>query len=203
LLDVAKRSEKLTLISTGGHHLFEVERVFNHFPQAKYLYCESAYPSKVNNLRKLNNVYFSGISDHSLDIYPSYVGCDYVEKHVNLVGSVGTPDADHALNREEFERFCEHLRAGEHPPLLSEEEYDMRTLHNVRFVAKRAIKKGERFTWSNLEIRRGVTPCENYINPMDADKVIGKAAVHHMEAWEPIGTGSIQTSQRKAEHLHS
>jgi N-acetylneuraminate synthase/N,N'-diacetyllegionaminate synthase len=203
LLEIAKSAPQEVLVSTGGHHLSEVQRVFSYMPAAQFLYCESVYPSYVNNKRKLQNVYFAGVSDHSLDVYPDFDGYDYVEKHVNLVDTKGTPDAGHALNAEQFVKYCTHLKYDTSPSLLSDEELDMRLLHNVRMVAKRDIPAGDRFTWNNLDVKRGIKKCENYINPMDSGLILGKTATRAIRKWEPIASTDVHTPQRKAEYLHT
>ena len=204
LLDIAKASGKKTLISTGGHELHEVQRVFDYFADASFMYCESAYPSHVNNYKKMKDFYFDGISDHSLEVYPEYPHCRYVEKHVNFLDLNDKPDAGHALGFFQFTRFCKHVRGDDkYHPLLSVEEVDMRTKYNVRLVAKKDIGTGCKLTWDNVGVYRGTRDAQNYITALDADKVIGKVAKKHIKAWDSIGYSDFQTAQSEAEQVHT
>lgn len=199
LLNVAKQfPDHRVFISTGGHTLEEIERVYRYMPRADFLYCESAYPSYVNNYRKMDVIPFTGVSDHSLELFPNYpTATQIVEKHVNLVGVESTPDANHALGPISFKRYCDYLADPSKVPFqLSLEEHSMRTRHNVRFVARRYIKQGELFTWDNLGVFRGTKESESYINPMDEGLVIGKKAARNIDYWETIGLRDIQAAQR-------
>ena len=202
LLDIAKASGKKTLISTGGHELYEVNRVYEYFPAAAFMYCESVYPSHVNNYKKMKDFFFEGVSDHSKEVYPEYPNCKYVEKHVNLLDLRDKPDSNHALGFYEFSKFCKHVKGNDnYHPLLSIEEADMRALYNVRLVAKKDIGEGCVLDWENVGIYRGVKPSQNYISPMDADKVIGKVAVKEIKAWSAIGNSDFQAAQLEAESV--
>jgi sialic acid synthase SpsE len=204
LLDIARKSGKKTLVSTGGHELFEVNRVYQYFPEASFLYCESVYPSRVNNYAKMSHFYFDGVSDHSVEVFPEYPECKYVEKHVNLSSAIATDDARHSLDFREFERFCKALRNRNidykrhdlfQYNLLSMEELDMRLYHNVRLVSKTDIFEGECFSWENIGVYRGISPKQDYINPMDCEIVINKKANKFIKSWSPIGTTDIQATQ--------
>ena len=204
LLDVAKASGIKTLVSTGGHELFEVQRVYEYFPAASFLYCESAYPSNVNNYRKMKDFFFEGVSDHSLEVYPEYPHCKYAEKHVNLVDLADKPDAGHALNFYQFKRYCEHVKGySQYKPLLSIEEVDMRAKYNVRLVATKDIGLGCQITWENIGVYRGTLDAQKYISPMDSDKVVGTMAIKEIKAWSAIGIGDFQATQSKTESVHT
>jgi len=195
LLNVAANSGKRTYLSCGGHTLEEAVRVLRLFPLAKFLYCESVYPSYVNDYDKLKKFPFAGISDHSLDIYPSYYNqVRIVEKHVNLCGVNDTPDAPHSLNFDEFSRFCEYLHTRPELEMLSKEEQGMRDLHNVRLIAAVDIPAGKEVRSKDLVVRRGVKVQADYINPMDKDLVVGKTLKVDVKAGEAIAAGSIYST---------
>jgi N-acetylneuraminate synthase len=157
LLDIAKGSAAKTFISTGGHELYEVQKVFDYFPGASFMYCESVYPSHVNDYSKMTQFYFEGISDHSLSVFPSYpTSTRYAEKHVNFLDLRDKPDSPHSLNFHEFEKYCRHVKNQcKYKPLLSPEELDMRLKYNVRLTAKEFIPEGHKLTWYNVGIFRG------------------------------------------------
>lgn len=194
LLRLAKSLGKRTIISTGGHKYHEVSRVHDFFPEAEFLYCESVYPSHINNYDKCR-FGITGVSDHSLDTYPNFPPrVKTVEKHVNLCGAKGTDDEGHALSATLFKRYCDHLKKGGIPDLLSPEEEDMRLLHNVRLTATQDIAKGQEFTWRNVDVKRGIKKTAKYISPMDYKTVIGMEASRDIQAWRAIEPGDIQAT---------
>lgn len=163
LLEVAKDSGKDMLVSTGGHSIDDVIKLMEVMNGAEdrltLLYCESAYPARCTDFRKVellqrihNRV---GFSDHSLEIFTNPMiardlGLTCIEKHVDFCGHKDTPDHPHSLSGFEFFRMVEALKKYDKGVVVyqSPEEDDMVAQHNRRLVATKPIKKGEMFMYN-------------------------------------------------------
>jgi len=151
------------------------------------LKCTSAYPAPLDeaNLKTIKNIaetfgVISGFSDHTLGITAPIVavslGAKVIEKHFILDKSIGGPDADFSLDKEEFAEMIKAVRDTE--KLLGKIDYSMteKKKHSRRFsrslyVAK-DIKKGEKFTEENI---RSVRPGYG-MHPKYLKDILGKVS---------------------------
>jgi len=151
------------------------------------LKCTSAYPAPLEeaNLKMIPNLaetfrVVSGFSDHTMGITASIaavtLGAKVIEKHFILDKSIGGPDADFSLDKEEFTQMVKAVRDTE--KLLGEVDYSMtekkkksRQFARSLYVAQ-DIKKGEIFTEENI---RSVRPGFG-MHPKYLKDILGKTA---------------------------
>ena len=151
------------------------------------LKCTSAYPAPLEeaNLRTIPNMKETfgvevGFSDHTLGIVAPVVattlGAKVIEKHFILDKSIGGPDADFSLDKDEFAQMVKVVRDTE--KLLGRVDYSMtkkkkksRQFARSLYVAK-YIKKGEVFTEKNI---RSVRPGYG-MHPKYLKDILGKKA---------------------------
>ncbi len=152
------------------------------------LKCTSAYPAPLEdaNLKTIPNIaetfgVISGFSDHTLGITAPIVavtlGARVIEKHFILDKSLGGPDADFSLDKQEFAQMIKAVRDTE--KLLGKVDYSMsekkrqsRQFSRSLYVSK-DIKKGETLTDENL---RSVRPGFG-MHPKYLQDFLGKVAV--------------------------
>jgi sialic acid synthase SpsE len=197
LLDIAKSANKHTIISTGGHSGDEFMEIYNYMKPTTlidFLYCESSYPSHINNYRKFDAFPFSGISDHSLDVYPNYPenpDCWIYEKHVNFFHHK-TPDAGHSLDEHDFKAYVKHVRGRQPTELFSQDELSMRDHYNVRLVATKDIHAGDKFDYrGNFDVLRCRVASRQYLNGMQVELINGKFSRSRIEAGNAISARDI------------
>ena len=122
-----------------------------------------------------------GYSDHTLGIEipiaAAAMGATVIEKHFTLDRTLPGPDHRASLEPDELKAMVDAIRNieraignGVKQPSPSE----TKNIHIARksIVAKKPIKKGERFSEKNLTVKRPGTG----ISPMEWDKLIGKTA---------------------------
>ena len=166
------------------------------------LKCTSAYPAPLEeaNLKTIPNLaqtfgVVAGFSDHTLGITAPVaavaLGARVIEKHFILDKSIGGPDADFSLDKEEFAQMVKAVRDTE--KLLGKVDYSMtekkrksRQFARSLYVAK-DIKKGEIFTEENI---RSVRPGYG-MHPKYLKDVLGKRAARDLSfaaalRWEDI-----------------
>ena len=144
------------------------------------LKCTSAYPApledaNLNMIPSLSNTFnvISGFSDHTLGstapIAAVCLGAKVIEKHFILDKSIGGPDADFSMDKEEFTDMVKAIRETE--KLLGKIDYSMtekkknsRQFSRSLYIAKE-IKKGEVFTIENIRsVRPGYGMHPKYLN---------------------------------------
>ncbi len=157
-LDYLSTLDRRVFISTGGARDWDqMQCLANHELAYKhttvFMDCVAEYPSNKympSNLAQHSWVAFGevGLSDHSsivchndaiLDAYP------YIEKHVNLVGAVNTPDSGHSLSLEEFKLFVKWSKGKiEASSILGTyAEKEMKLYYNVRAITTKPLKSGD------------------------------------------------------------
>ena len=156
------------------------------------LKCTSAYPApledaNLNMIPSLSNTFnvISGFSDHTLGstapIAAVCLGAKVIEKHFILDKSIGGPDADFSMDKEEFTDMVKAIRETE--KLLGKIDYSMtekkkksRQFSRSLYVAK-DIKKGEVFTSENIRsVRPGYGMHPKYLN-----EILGTVALKDYE----------------------
>jgi pseudaminic acid synthase len=165
---------KPVILSTGIASIEEIQdavdicrSVGNH--DIVVLKCTSAYPAPLEeaNLKMIPNIaetfdVVSGFSDHTLGITAPIaavtLGAKVIEKHFILDKSIGGPDADFSLDKEEFRAMIQAVRDTE--KLLGKIDYSLteKKKHSRRFSRSlyvgKDIKKGEAFTEENIRCVR-------------------------------------------------
>jgi len=183
---------KPIIISTGIATIQEIQDVVdickkegNH--DIILLKCTSAYPAPYEdaNLKTIPNMKETfgvevGFSDHTLGIEAPIVavslGAKMIEKHFIIDKSIGGPDSDFSLDKQEFANMVQAVRKAE--KLLGKVDYSLtekrknsRQFARSLYVAK-DIKKGEIFTEENI---RSVRPGFG-MHPKHLKDIIGKTA---------------------------
>jgi pseudaminic acid synthase len=151
------------------------------------LKCTSAYPAPLEEanlsmIPSLANTFgvISGFSDHTLGsiapISAVTLGAKVIEKHFILDKSIGGPDADFSMDKQEFSEMVKAIRDVE--MLIGKVDYSMtekrkksRQFSRSLYVAK-DIKKGELLTEENI---RSVRPGYG-MHPKYLKDILGKTA---------------------------
>ena len=104
-----------------------------------------------------------GYSDHTLGIEVPIaavaLGANIIEKHFTLDRSLPGPDHSASLEVEEFEKMIKGIRRieaamGEKVKKPTKSEKPNIEVARKSIVAKKLIKKGEKFTEENLTVKR-------------------------------------------------
>ncbi|WP_121628145.1 pseudaminic acid synthase [Poseidonibacter antarcticus] len=161
------------------------------------LKCTSSYPAPLEeaNLATIPNLaqtfgVISGFSDHTLGstapIAAVTLGAKVIEKHFILDKSIGGPDADFSMDKEEFSQMIKAIRDVE--KLIGKVDYSMnekkkksRQFSRSLYIAK-DIKKGEVFTEENV---RSVRPGYG-MHPKYFDDILGTVAKKDFEFGERL-----------------
>lgn len=151
------------------------------------LKCTSAYPASLSdaNLLTIPNLaqtfgVISGFSDHTMGVTAPIVavtlGAKIIEKHFILDKSIGGPDAEFSLDKQEFADMIQAIRDTE--KLLGRVDYDMnekkikdRRFSRSLYVSKN-VNKGEVFTEENI---RSIRPGYG-MHPKYLKNILGKIA---------------------------
>ncbi len=151
------------------------------------LKCTSAYPAPLedanlltipNMSKKYNTIV--GFSDHTLGITAPIIatslGAKVIEKHFILDKSIGGPDSEFSLDKNEFKQMVEEVRKTE--KLLGKVDYSMTEKrlksreHSRSLYVSKDIKKGELFTEKNIKsVRPGYS-----LHPKYLKDILGKKA---------------------------
>lgn len=192
LIEYAAKKGKPMIISTGIASIEEIQEAVEICRSVGnddiiLLKCTSAYPAPLEeaNLRIIPNLretfgIISGFSDHTLGITAPVaavtLGAKVIEKHFILDKSIGGPDADFSLDKEEFAQMVQAVRDTE--KLLGKVDYSLtekrkksRQFSRSLYIAKE-IKKGEIFTEENI---RSVRPGYG-MHPKHLKEILGKTA---------------------------
>jgi len=194
LVTLAKKNKKI-LLSTGMSKINEIEKCINiliKFGTKKnnifLLHCNSAYPTPAEDVNLKTISFFkkkfkleTGLSDHSSGILAPIIsiafGSKFIEKHFTLNKKMIGPDHKSSLNPKEFKAMVEGIRYAE--KILGKEKKivtksERKNIKYVRksIVSKKLIKKGDKFTISNITTKRpGIG-----ISPMNYFKLLGKVS---------------------------
>tara|TARA_B110000444_G_scaffold77883_1_gene73655 strand:- start:1622 stop:2701 length:1080 start_codon:yes stop_codon:yes gene_type:complete len=150
------------------------------------LHCNSAYPSPLTDLN-LNAIiklrdYFNlrvGFSDHSEGIIASLaasaMGASIIEKHFTISKKLSGPDHRSSLEPSELKKMVEDIRniekmMGVKKKLITPSEKENIKIARKSIVASQNILPGEKFSYSNIAIKRPGTGK----NPINYWSVIGK-----------------------------
>ena len=189
------RMGKPVIVSTGMATLEEVRAALNILletgaekNQVTVLHCNTEYPTPMEdvNLRAMLTMgdelgVAVGYSDHTLGIEIPVaavaMGATVLEKHFTLGRTLPGPDHSASLEPNELKAMVVAIRNiekamgdGVKKPSLSEVKNISIVCKSI--VAKKPIRKGERFSEDNLTVKRPGTG----ISPMEWDAYIDKSA---------------------------
>ncbi|MFT5660483.1 MAG: pseudaminic acid synthase [Sulfurimonas sp.] len=193
---------KPIIISTGIATIDEIQDAVEICREAGnhniiLLKCTSSYPAPLEdaNLKTIPNLaqtfgVISGFSDHTLGVTAPTVavalGARVIEKHFMLDKSVGGPDCEFSLNKNEFAQMIQVIRDTE--KLLGKVNYKMtsskeksRCFSRSLYTSKN-IKKGEKFTEENI---KSVRPA-NGMHPKHLNTVLTKNAKNNIPKHTPL-----------------
>ncbi|MGB3750068.1 MAG: pseudaminic acid synthase [Arcobacteraceae bacterium] len=183
---------KPIIISTGIATIDEIQDAVNICKSVGnnniiLLKCTSAYPAPLEdaNLATIPNLaqtfgVISGFSDHTLGstapIAAVTLGAKVIEKHFILDKSIGGPDSDFSMDKQEFKEMVKNIRDVE--KLMGTVDYSMtekkkksRQFSRSLYVSK-DIQKGEIFTEENIRsVRPGYGKHPKYL-----DEILGEKA---------------------------
>ena len=184
---------KPVILSTGMSTLKEIDMAVGILVdsglkkhQIKILHCNTEYPTPIEDVNLNAMIAIKkkfgvkvGYSDHTLGIETPIaavaLGATIIEKHFTLDRNMPGPDHFASLNPNELKEMVVAIRniekamgSGIKKPNKSE----IKNIPIVRksIVAKKDIKRGEKFTIDNLSVKRPGTG----VSPMEWDNYIGK-----------------------------
>jgi len=194
LFEISKFAKKV-ILSTGMSNFFEIKNAIKILKKNNLkdkditvLHCTTSYPAcyeDVNILainflkKKLKNPI--GYSDHTLGneaaIAAVTLGATVIEKHITLNKNLSGPDHKASLEPKELKDFIKSIRntqvilTGKNKVPTAIEKINKLFIRKS-IVAKKNIKKGEKFTTENITTKRP----EGGLSPMHWEKVIGRKA---------------------------
>ena len=193
LLELISKISKKVILSTGMSTLKEIKYALNVLTQNKLkkkditvLHCTTQYPAKLKNINlsaiktiKKNLNISVGYSDHTetdlTSILAAGMGAEIIEKHITLSKKMFGPDHKASMEIEDFKKFVENLKKvkiilGKHIKAPTKDEKKYKNFIRKSIVAKKNIKKGEKFNTHNITTKRP----EGGISPVNWRKIIGK-----------------------------
>jgi len=191
------KKQKPMIISTGMADLAEVEEAVRAIKRQGnqkivILKCTSLYPTppeeaNLNQIKTLRQVFkdcLIGFSDHTQGaaaaVVAAALGACLIEKHFTLDHNLAGPEHWFAANPEELSELVQKVRLaekmfGNYQFVLSKAEKNNKEIARRSIIAARAIKKGQKITAGDLEIKRPGTG----LPPKYLLKIIGRLAKRH------------------------
>lgn len=192
LVRYTAKKQKPIIISTGIATLEEIEDVIKICKEEKneniiLLKCTSSYPAPLEdaNLNTIPDMKKRfgvevGFSDHTLGstapIMATALGAKVIEKHFILDKSIGGPDAQFSMEKEELAFMIKSIRQAQKLQGVVDYEMNEKKQKNRKYsrslYISKDIKKGEVFTNENIKsVRPGLG-----LHPKYLDEVLGKKA---------------------------
>ena len=185
--------KKRVILSTGMGYLSEVKKAINILTtnglkkkQITLLHCTSQYPAEYKNLNlnaiktlKKETGCKIGYSDHSRGLIIPYALASHnitvYEKHFTLSRKMKGPDHIFSIEPNELNQMIRNMRnindaMGDGIKKPNRKELEHRNLGRKSIIAKKIIKKGDKFSKHNITLKRPGTG----ISPMEFFKLIGK-----------------------------
>ena len=204
LKKVGKLNKKIFL-STGMSTIKDIERAIKVLQECGtnknhiyILHCNTSYPTpfKDVNLNAIKTIkkYFkikTGYSDHTtgieVPIAAVAMGAKVIEKHFTLDKELKGPDHKSSLSPKELKQMIKLIRVfeksvGKYQKTISKSEAQNLLFIRKSIVARKKIKKGEKFSKKNLTCKRP----GNGISPMFWEKLIGKKSKKNYKINEQI-----------------
>jgi N,N'-diacetyllegionaminate synthase len=189
------RMGKPIIMSSGMSTLEEIEMAINILLEAgtskdqiTVLHCNTEYPTPMSdvNLKAMHTIQNKlgvqvGYSDHTLGIEIPIaavtMGAKVLEKHFTIDRSFTGPDHSASLEPKELKAMVKAIRnvekaMGDGVKKPSQSEIKNIPIARKSIVANKPIKKGEKFSNSNLTVKRPGTG----ISPIFWDDILGKVA---------------------------
>ena len=193
------------ILSTGMADLGEIEQAIRVLEKngternkITLLHCTTEYPAPFEevNLKAMNTLREAfgtevGYSDHTegieVAIAATALGASVIEKHFTLDKSLHGPDHKASLDPVELKKMVYSIRLiekslGDGRKEPSQSEIRNKSVARKSLVAKKLIKKGDKFTRNNIAIKRP----GNGISPMKIDDVLGRKAIRTFTTDEMI-----------------
>ena len=193
------------ILSTGMADLGEIEQAIRVLEKngternkITLLHCTTEYPAPFEevNLKAMNTLREAfgtevGYSDHTegieVAIAATALGASVIEKHFTLDKSLPGPDHKASLDPVELKKMVYSIRLiekslGDGRKEPSQSEIRNKSVARKSLVAKKLIKKGDKFTRNNIAIKRP----GNGISPMKIDDVLGRKAIRTFTTDEMI-----------------
>ena len=199
LKNVAKKAKKI-FVSSGMSTLNEVSNAIkilvNNGAKKKnitILHCHTDYPTNLSDVnllametikKKLN--IDVGYSDHTIGketaIAAVSLGAKVVEKHITLKKNMQGPDHRASMEPNKFIDYVKSIRnteilLGSHLKKPSKSELKNKKFVRKSIVAKKNIKKGEKFSEANLICKRP----EGGISPIYWNYIVGKKSKRYFK----------------------
>jgi N,N'-diacetyllegionaminate synthase len=162
------------------------------------LQCTSNYPTKISEtnlsiISELKKRFKTsvGFSDHTVEletpIFAIFFGAQIIEKHITLNNNDRGPDHKASLNTSNFKKMVDmiknyNLAVGTKNKRPNKIEIKNSNLVRKSVVAKTNIKKGQKFSLSNLTCKRP----GNGLPPIKIYNLIGKKSSKKYEINEQI-----------------
>lgn len=202
LLEMAKKSDKPLILSTGGYFLPDIARVLKFLgdKEVVVLHCNISYPTKYADMKKFNDMkamfpnVILGYSDHTIniDVVPmafASAGAVIIEKHFNPFNLTDTPDAPHSLSLAEFKQMVSCLRGS---PSAYSEENEARLRHIRRIVATKDIAPGDILKENdNIGIFRSRVDDAAGGNPFLIEKLEGRQAKREVKTGYGLSASDV------------
>ncbi len=177
LKQISKLNKKI-ILSTGMSNFKDLNKSLDFLikngqdkKKITVLHCCSAYPTlpkdlnlnSIEYLKKKLNKISVGFSDHSNSIFTPMMavlkGADIIEKHITLSNKSKGPDHLASLNITDFSKMIDLIKIAEISIGSLQKKINISEKKNIFFVkkslvAKRDIKKGEKFDYNNLTAMR-------------------------------------------------
>lgn len=203
LLKKSAETGKRIILSTGLSNLEEIKAAvkvlqINGAGEIILLHCNTQYPTPFEdaNLNAMNTIAEAielpvGYSDHTNGIEVSIaavaMGACVIEKHFTLDRNMEGPDHKASLEPHELKAMVSAIRnvekaMGDGVKEPSKSEKENIGIARKSIVARKKIKKGEKFTEQNITTKRPGTG----INPMRWNEILGTVAIRDFDEDELI-----------------
>jgi sialic acid synthase SpsE len=193
LLDYIVQFKKNLILSTGMHDLKSVKKTYNYLKKKKVNFCflhtTSLYPTPdhlvrldaIYQLKKNFNNIEIGYSDHTIGkvacLSAISMGANIIEKHFTDSKNRVGPDIVCSMDEKELASIIETskiiFRQKKGKKSYLKDEQVTRNFAYASVVASKSIKKGEKFTYKNLSMKR---PGTGYFKYVHLKKIIKKVA---------------------------
>jgi N,N'-diacetyllegionaminate synthase len=197
-LEFLGKFEKKIILSTGMSSILEIKKAVKTLSingtkkkNITLMQCTSAYPApydeiNLNTIATLKSIFKLniGFSDHSLGVQASIaavaLGAKVIEKHLTLSKKLKGPDHRASLDPKEFKFMVQSIRIvektlGDKIKKITKTEKKNISIIRKSIVAKKNIKRGERFTNENVTTKRPA----GGLSPINWKKVIGRKAIRN------------------------
>jgi len=188
LVEKAKSTGKLLLLSTGGHTYKQIKKnidVYDLESETVILHCTSNYPSdigsqnlnvikKLKNNKKIKVGYSSHDMHYEIVFLAAAFGAEYIERHITLNKEGKNLDDSSSSELEEFIKInniltnFEKILGDDRKPINQGEVLNLQNLGTALY-AKKDIKKNKYVTLNDFKIRaprKGLTydQIQKYLN---------------------------------------